>query len=249
MSGPWFRTRLVERRDWAPELISLTTDAKLSPFEPGQFIQLGVDLPKGGRIERPYSLASPPGAPPEVLLNRVLDGALTPYLFRLRAGDDLWITTKPGGQFTLTWVKNAPSLWMIATGTGLAPFMSMLRANETWQRFSQIVLVHAVRFVRHFAYRDELDELARARPTAFTAIRVVSRESPERGMLEGRIGALLDSGALEARAGAQIDRATSQVLLAGNPEMIKETRARLEARGLRRNRMRAPGEITTEPYW
>jgi ferredoxin--NADP+ reductase len=248
MSGPWAKADVVRRTDWAEGLMSLEVDAPLSPFSPGQFVQLGVNV-DGDRIERPYSLASPPSVNPEFLLNRVPEGVLTPHLFELEPGKSVGITTRPAGQFTLDWVRSAPLLWMIATGTGLAPYMSILRAREVWHRFARVILVHAVRIPAHFAYREELMRLAEAKPRAFSRIEVVSRDPSAKGALIGRIPKLLDDGGLEDRAHARITRETSQVMLSGNPDMIKETRARLETRGLVRNRLRAPGQITTEAYW
>lgn len=249
MAGPWVKTTLAERTDWAEGLASFTLATELSPFEPGQFVLLGLEL-DGRRVERPYTLASAPGQPPAVLLSLVPEGALTPSLFALRPDDELWMTTRPGGQFTLRWVQDAPVLWLFATGTGIAPYVSMLATEEPWQRFGRIVVVHGARRPEHLAYREFFASRAAAHPgVGFAWIPVLSRAPGTPGVLSGRIPARLDDGQVERCAGAGITRETAQVMLCGNPGMIHEVRAILEGRGLARNRMRAPGQITTESFW
>src|SRR5687767_12879514 len=140
MSG-WSQGRLLSRRDWASGLSTLCVEAELEPFQPGQFVNLSVEgAPDEDR--RSYSIASPPGAPLEFLVTEVADGKLTPRLLGLKIGDRLLVERKPQGFFTLRWVPEARDLWMIATGTGLGPFLSILKSNDLWGRFERVVLVH-----------------------------------------------------------------------------------------------------------
>src|SRR5687767_10780019 len=144
----WSEGRLIARHDWAPGLFSLTVDASIEPFQPGQFVNLALDV--GGTIERrSYSIASPPGAPLEFLVAEVPEGKLTPGLTRLAPGDRLLVEPKPQGFFTLRWVPDAPELWLVATGTGLGPFLSILRSDEPWERFERVVLAHSARDRSH----------------------------------------------------------------------------------------------------
>jgi ferredoxin/flavodoxin---NADP+ reductase len=244
----WIETKIESRRDWAPGLMSLTLDVAAAPFVPGQFVNLGLD--RGGeRIKRSYSLASAPGAPSEVYLSLVPGGELTPALFELVPGDRLWVDDRALGFFTLEHVPPAEHAWLLATGTGLGPFLAMLRSPSIWQRFARIVLVHGVRYVSHLGYAQELEHLAHARGGQLVYLPLVTREAPPAGGLAGRLPALIESGALERRVGLEFAASTDHVLLCGNPAMISESQAVLGARGLEKHRPRKPGHITIESYW
>ena len=221
--------------------------ASRAPFRPGQFMNLGLQLPSGF-VSRSYSLASAPGDPLEVLLARVGEGALTPALFELGEGASLVLDPKPQGFFTFDYVPPHRDLWLLATGTGLGPFLSMLRSAQAFERATRVILVHGTRGPLELAHREELEALASARPTAFHYIPVLSREA-EAGILSGRLTQALTSGELERRAEAEISPETAHCMLCGNPSMIDDVIALLAERGLRRHRQRTPGHITTEKYW
>ncbi|RMG08547.1 MAG: ferredoxin--NADP(+) reductase [Planctomycetota bacterium] len=188
-------------------------------------------------------MASAPGEPPEFLVERVPGGALSPRLCALNPGATLLWDPRPAGRFTLERVGSGESLWLVATGAGLAPFVSMLRSGEPWRRFRRVVLVHAVAHPGQLAYREELAALGAARGDGWASLaRTGADATPE------ALAAALADGRLEAAAGAPLD-ARAQVLLCGDPRVLDAARAALEARGLRRNRPRAPGQITSEKYW
>jgi ferredoxin--NADP+ reductase len=246
MSG-WSEGRLVSRRDWAKGLSTLRVEAEIEPFSPGQFVNLSVP---GAAAEerRSYSIASPPGAPLEFLVTEVSDGKLTPKLLALAPGDAVLVERKPQGFFTLRWVPPARDLWMIATGTGLGPFLSMLRSAELWERFERVIVVHGVRETAHLAHRLDLDDLGRSQP-ALSLVRIVSREQPALPLLAGRVTTAFDDGSLERAAGVSLDPATSHVMLCGNPRMIEAMSERLATRGMKKHRVRNPGHVTVEKYW
>jgi ferredoxin--NADP+ reductase len=199
-------------------------------------------------VSRSYSLASAPGAPLEVLLARVGEGALTPALFELKPGAGIVLDPKPQGFFTFDYVPPHRELWMLATGTGLGPFLSMLRSGQAFDRAERVILAHGTRSAAELAHREELEALVQARGGRFVYVPVLSREAAA-GSLRGRLTAVLPSGELEARAGSAIDAERSHLMLCGNPSMIDEVTSLLGARGLRRHRQRTPGHITTEKYW
>jgi ferredoxin--NADP+ reductase len=138
---------------------------------------------------------------------------------------------------------------MVATGTGLAPYLSMLRQGDALQRFERVVVVHGVRRTDELAYREELERLGAEHAGTLAYVAAVSRD-PEAGSVQhGRVTALLQSGALESAAGVSLSAERSHVLLCGNPEMIGDMSALLEARGLDKHRQRRPGHVSNESYW
>ncbi len=246
MSG-WTKATVAGRRDWAEGLATIQLHAEIEPFEPGQWVNLALEL-GGDMVRRAYSIASAPGAPLEFFLTCVEGGAFTPALFELPVGGTLEVEKKAQGFFTLGYVPDAADLWMVATGTGLGPFLSMLRSPEVWRRFERVIVVQGVRQAAHLAYAEELGELSRAHDGRLVRVPVVSRE-PTADALSGRITHVLASGELEQRAGAAISAERSHLMLCGNPDMIRDMSAALGERGLARHRVRKPGHITIEKYW
>ncbi|HEY4104783.1 MAG TPA: ferredoxin--NADP reductase [Polyangiaceae bacterium] len=239
--------RVVARRDWAPGLTTLTIEAVIQPHSPGQFVNLGVE--HGGElVRRSYSIASAPGMPLEFYLKEVPGGALTPELTRLPVGARVLVEQKPQGFFTLDYVPPARDMWFVATGTGLGPFIAMLRSPALWQRFERIVVAHGVREAEQLSYGEEHDALAKAHAGRFIRVPVVSGATPG-AAVAGRVTTAFASGSLEERVGFSLDPERSHLMLCGNPDMILELSALLATRGLRRHRVRTPGHITTEKYW
>ncbi|MEZ4266140.1 MAG: ferredoxin--NADP reductase [Myxococcota bacterium] len=251
MKREWHEVKVVRRVQWAPGLVSLVFDADLGEFRSGQFLDVAVQDAdaEGARPSRSYSLASAPGEPPEIFVSLVLNGEITPTLCAAVPGDSVWLRWPPAGVFTLDRLPDARHLWLIGTGTGLSPYISMLRDEAGWQRFERVIVVHGVRAAQDLAYRAELAERAAKHPGRITVIGVVSREPDAPEVLHGRITTLYASGALESRAGASLTAADSQIMLCGNPAMVEEMRARLEEQGLTRNSPKRPGQFTVEAYW
>ena len=241
----WIQTQITQIQPWSDGLATVRLDLTLD-FEPGQFVNLGKDV-DGERIKRAYSIGSAPNQPLEFFIVRVDEGRLTPDLLSRPVGAKVWVHASPKGFFTLKWVHDAPVLWLIATGTGLSPYISMLRTEAPWRRFSRIVLVHGVRHLEDLAYTDELKRMVKARDGQLALVQATSRyEGVE--ALHGRVTALLRSGALESAVG-EIVRPNHQVMMCGNPAMLAEMQSLLEARGLAVNRRKKPGQITIERYW
>lgn len=244
----WLEGRVVGQRRWTDQLCSLQVRAPLGPFTAGQFTKLALDI-GGARIARPYSLVNAPGSEPlEFYYNVVRAGPLSPRLAALEAGDAVHVAANPAGFLVLREVPQAENLWLISTGTGLGPFLSILRTDEPWRRFTRVTLVHATRTAADQAYRETIGAVARERGTRFAFVAFVSREAAA-GALAGRIPDAIRDARLERAAQAVLDAARSQVMLCGNPAMVADVAATLEARGMRKHRRRAPGHITVETYW
>ena len=246
MTTQWLGGRVVENRQWTDALFSLRVEAPKLAFQAGQFVRIALDI-GGERVARAFSLVNPPEDPVLEFYGVIVpEGPLSPRLAKLKAGDALQIASNPAGFLILSEVPDARTLWLLSTGTGLAPFLSILRTETPWQRFREVVLVHAVRHARELVYRDMIAGLQKERGLRYVSF--VSREAAT-GSLSGRIPAAIGDGRLEAAASARLSPETSQVLLCGNPEMLKDVTAALVERGLRKHRRRAPGHITVESFW
>jgi ferredoxin/flavodoxin---NADP+ reductase len=244
----WVDATIVHRHMWAKGLMTLRLRAEIDPFEAGQWVNIGLDL-EGEDVRRPYSLASAPGEQPEFYLTRIDEGVLTPKLFDSPIGSTIRVERKAQGFFTLKYVPDVPDLWLVATGTGLGPFISMLRTAEPWQRFERVIVVHGVRQAVELGYREELAEMARRHSGRLTVLATVSREPEAAGVLQGRVTTNFSTGEIERAAGIPVSAERSHLMLCGNPEMIGEMIDTLHSRGLRRHRVRVPGHYTTEKYW
>lgn len=240
--------RVMAVQRWADGLATLNIEADIERFEPGQFVNLAREC-EGDVLRRAYSLASPPGSPLSFLVTRVEGGAFTPFLLSREPGDRVLVERKPQGFFTLRYVPPAADLWLVGTGTGLGPFLSILGAGEAFSRFERIVLVHGVREPNHFAHRAELEAMERAHAGRFRLIRTVTRSDTTNGALRGRVTELLQRGELERAAGFELSPERSHLMLCGNPAMTDEMLALLAPRGLVRHRVRKPGHVTIEKYW
>ncbi len=248
----WVEGRVAGLRHWTRNLISLQVSAPEVTFVAGQFGRLALPAPPGHNepmIGRPYSFVNPPGAQPhEFYFIVVREGPLTPRLATLAVDDPVWLAPRANGFFSIGELPDAEALWCVATGTGIGPFLSMLRTDEAWSRFSRIVLVHGVRFAEELSFKQEITEIGHAHPGAFTYVPMVSRET-QPGALNGRIPAAITDGRLEARAGLPMSPENSHVMLCGNPAMVDDVQAVLAGRGMRRHRRREPGHVTVETYW
>ncbi len=243
----WLQGRVIGNRFWTDTLFSLRVEAPKLAFEAGQFVRIALDV-GGERVARPFSFVNPPADPVLEFYGVIVPGGpLSPTLARLKVGDALYVADNPSGFLVLSEVPPAEDLWLVATGTGIAPFLSILRTEAPWQRHRRVILVHGVRHARELVYREMIEEVLRTRPGVFSYIRFVSRENAPQ-TLNGRIPAAIADGRLEAAAGP-ISPERSQFMLCGNPDMLRDAGAALAAKGLRKNRRRAPGQITVESFW
>lgn len=238
----WTDHQVTHRHQWAKGLVSLFFD--WSPaFEPGQFAT--VTHPEGVTARRAYSIASAPGDPLELLIREVPGGSLSPWLTARKRGGLVRFGPKITGRFTLSRVPPANTGWLLCTGTGLAPFLSMLRSGAAWSVFEEVVLAVGVRDRHERVHRQELAEMEANHP--LKVVWCLSRDDL-RGAIWGRITEAFASGKLEDRAGATLTSA-GQVMLCGRPDMIEEVCGLLADRGLSVTERGAPGQVTVERYW
>lgn len=244
----WNIGRVVEHQQWGKALYSLFVETDIEPFEAGQFVKIALEI-KGEVIGRPYSLVNPPDSRPlELYYVEVPNGPLTSHLVRLKSGDEILVAPRAHGFMILDEVPQARHLWLMATGTGIGPFLSILATDKPWQRYEQVVLVYAVRTLSDLSYQQRISQISAQHPGQFTFVPFLSRE-PSEFALPGRIPQAISDGRLEAHAGMKISAENSQIMLCGNPQMVKDTTSALIERGLKKHRRFEPGQITAENYW
>ena len=245
------RETVTQFHRWNDKLITfrITRPAGYA-FIPGQYARLG--LPDGATmIWRAYSITSAPDEDTLEFYGIVVPGGqFTSRLDLLKPGDAIWLDRQVFGFMTETRFPDGDDLWMLATGTGIGPFISILRDTQAWQRWRRMVLVHCVRQPDELAYADELALMASAGKggSSLTVLQLVTRD-PGSTHLHGRITTLLQDGTLEDAAGVKLTPDHSRVMLCGNPAMIEETRKLLHERGMRPVRRANPGQFVTENYW
>ncbi|TAL74285.1 MAG: ferredoxin--NADP reductase [Rhodanobacter sp.] len=244
---------VIDVQHWNDALFSFRTtrDAGFR-FDSGQFVMIGLEA-EGRPLLRAYSIASASWQEHlEFFSIKVPNGPLTSRLQHLRVGDPVVMSRKPTGTLVLTDLKPGKRLYLFGTGTGLAPFMSIIRDPETYQRFDQVVLAHGVRRVADLAYAHYLETELPQHEYLGARVReqliyypTVTRE-PFRH--HGRITDAIVDGSLAAATGLPpLDPAIDRVMLCGSPGMLEDLSALLDGRGFRASpRTREPGDYVIE---
>ncbi len=268
---------LIAREDLTDilSIVRVRPDAGVvPPFTPGQFIRLGLPRPplrdgpaaqprgavprpssRPGRIRltrRAYSIASSPKVTEwmEFFVVRVEAGELTPRLWEINPGGRLWMDAAAKGEFRIDLAPPGKDLVMVSTGTGIAPFVSMLRTYRGQNRWRRFVLINGVRYPADLGYRSEVEAIARE-DLSVQYIPLVSRELAGGNWqgLCGRVQTVLEPAAYERIVGAPLDPGECHIFLCGNPEMIDSVTAALEARGFVTDFREKLGNIHFERYW
>ncbi|MGL5799319.1 MAG: FAD-binding oxidoreductase [Plesiomonas sp.] len=245
----WVQGRVSKIEHWTDRLFSLHVRAAVAPFKAGQFTKLALDI-QGERIQRAYSYVNAPDSDDLIFyVIQVPEGKLSGALQQLQVGDNVWLTAQANGFFVLDELPPPRDLWMIATGTAIGPYLSMLAQPSQLESIRHIRLIHAVRQQSDLSYWPQMQALEAEYAGKLRCLSVVSREANPDG-LEGRIPALLTSGALEQKAELAITAEHSHIMLCGNPQMVRDTQQTLiNSFNLQKHLRRKPGQITSEHYW
>ena len=242
---------------WTDKLLTFTTTRPPGyAFAAGQYARLGL-RDANGLVWRAYSMVSSPAQEfLEFYGVLVPNGLFTTQMKALKEGDGILVEKQCYGFMTPDRFTDGEDLWMIATGTGLGPFISMLRDPYVWEKFRKLILVHGARHAEEFAYRDELASYCRKAPfdtdSRLHVVRSVTREqtsAPDPLTLSGRVTTLFENGVLEKAVGLPVSESASRFMMCGNPEMIEDMRKLLHGRGMRPVRRALPGQFVTENYW
>ncbi|HET6223497.1 MAG TPA: ferredoxin--NADP reductase [Dongiaceae bacterium] len=246
------RERVLTVRHWTDTLFSFTATRDPSfRFRNGQFTLIGLEV-DGRPLLRAYSMVS---ANYEERLEffsiKVPDGPLTSRLQHLQEGDSILVGRKPTGTLLLDNLLPGRTLYLLGTGTGLAPFMSIIKDPEVYERFERVVLTHTCRYAAELAY---METITRTLPANDFFGHSVQRQllyypavTRELFYNQGRITDLIRSGKLFGDLGlAPLDVAADRVMLCGGPRMLKDTRTLLDARGFIEGSQAEPGHYVVE---
>lgn len=248
---------IIDVRWWTDALFTFTTTKPANySFAPGQYARLGL-AGEHDAIWRAYSMVCAPHEPQLEFYGILVPGGLfTTRAKELKPGSKILLEKQSFGFLTADRFGDGEDLWMLATGTGIGPFISILRDQAVWEKFRNLVLVHCVRHASELSYHEHLLDLAQHPPTESPSparlklIQSTTRDAmatPPR--LSGRITTLLENGELERVAGLDLTEKSSRIMLCGNPDMIEDTRKLLHQRGMRPCRRALPGQFVTENYW
>src|ERR1700738_2362682 len=246
------RQTVTTVRHWTDTLFSFTCTRDPSfRFENGQFTMVGLEI-DGKPLMRAYSIASANyDEELEFFSIKVPDGPLTSRLQHLKSGDPLIVSRKATGTLVIDNLEDGRNLYLIGTGTGLAPFLSVIKDPETYERFEKVVLLHGCRRVAELAYgemitehlpKDDLiGELVRSQLIYYPTV----TRDPFRN--RGRITDLITSGKLFSDAGlAPLAPEQDRVMICGSPALVHDTRALLSGKGFVEGNHGEPGQFVVE---
>jgi ferredoxin--NADP+ reductase len=241
-------------RHWNEHLFSFTITRPASfRFRSGEFVMIGLPMGDGRPLLRAYSIASPCYAEElEFLSIKVPDGPLTSRLQKIVSGDELYLGKKPTGTLVADALLPGQRLFLLSTGTGLAPFLSLIRDPDIYERFEQIIIVHCVRQVSDLAFRDELESHVAddvlIRDQALIQLSYVPTVTRENFRNQGRIPALIEDGRLfRGLSGpASFDPAIDRVMLCGSMHMIRDISSYLEHAGFKEGSNSRSGHFVIE---
>lgn len=250
--GNWTDEEVISIHQWTPTLLSFrTTRYRAFRFTPGHYTRLGLGTDEA-TVWRPYSMVS--AATDEYLefiAVLVPAGEFSQHLSKLRVGDPIRVDKAAFGFLTVDQLAPGRDLWMLASGSGLGPFLSILHDPAIWQNFQRLFLVHSVRQPGELAYRQEIERQTRIAGKGLARLSylpVVTRQ-PGATVLNARIPQLLADGSLEKAAEAKIDIADSRLMVCGNPEMSRAVRQELISRHFASTRRGLLGQMAFEKYW
>ena len=249
---PFLQERVTWIQHWTEQLFSFGTSRdKGFRFSSGQFVMLGLEI-EGRPLLRAYSIASPSwGDELEFYSIKVVDGPLTSRLKLIKPGDTILIGRKATGTLVLDALRPGRTLYLLSTGTGLAPFLSLIRDPDVYERFERVVVTHTCRTVADLSHAKLIGEDLAAHPDLGDLVgdRLVYYPTVTREPFRtpGRITDLIESGRLFADIGAPaFDPGVDRAMICGGPTFLRDAKAALLARGFEEGSLASPGDFVIE---
>lgn len=248
--------KITYLHQWTDHLFSFrTTRNKSFKFIPGQFARIGITKNDGNVVWRPYSIVSADYDEELEFYSIVVpDGEFTQNLKNLKLGDEIFVDKTNYGLLTTDRFENGKDLWLLSTGTGLAPFISILYDFNVWEQYKKIILVHCARTKEELTYQELINNFETSEFYAdvvkdkLVYIKMLTRDN-EGADLYGRITDLLKNKELEKYTNIPITVENSRVMICGNPQMVDDTRHILSDIGLTISKRGRPGNMAVENYW
>lgn len=240
---------VLKIQQWTPALWSLRVQKPAGyRFQPGHYARLGLDDAAATTVWRAYSIVSSPQEPElEFLISLIPGGAFCSRLALLRPGDTLAVDSRAMGFFVADQLAPGTHLWMLATGSGIGPYISLLREQHMLKAWQTHIIVHSVRHSAELAYASELARLAAVSDGRLLYRPIVTREAAT--PLQGRIPTLLENGSLEQQLQLPLEPASARVMVCGNPDFTADMRRLLNGRGFQPCRRGIAGSMLFENYW
>jgi len=244
--------RVLSVHHWTDRLFSFTTTRDPSlRFSNGHFTMIGLRV-NDKPLLRAYSIASANYEEHlEFLSIKVPDGPLTSRLQHIQVGDSIIVGKKPTGTLLIDYLLPAKRLYMLSTGTGVAPFLSIIRDPETYEKFEEVVLVHGVRQVNELAYHDYITQelpkhefLGEMVSQQLKYYPTVTRESYKH---QGRVTTVIENGQMATDLGLPaLNPVEDRVMICGSPEMLRDLKQMMEVRGFKEGNTTKPGDFVIE---
>ncbi|WP_394789886.1 ferredoxin--NADP reductase [Rhodoferax sp.] len=245
--------RVLSVHHWTDKLFTFTTTRDPSlRFSNGHFTMIGLKTETGKPLLRAYSIVSANYEEHlEFLSIKVPDGPLTSRLQHIQVDDNIIVGRKPTGTLLIDYLLPGKRLYMFSTGTGLAPFMSVIRDPASYEKYEELILVHGVRQVEELAYHDLLTEHLPQHEFLGDLVRAQLRYYPtvtrEAFHTMGRITDLMENGKMAGDLGLpEMDPATDRAMICGSPAMLRDLKANLEERGFKEGNTSRPGDFVIE---
>lgn len=248
--------KITYLKQWTDHLFSFKiTRNEAFKFIPGQFARLGLKKEDGTFVWRPYSVVSADyDEELEFYSIIVPDGEFTQRLKNLKVDDEIYVDKTNYGLLTTDRFENGKDLWFLSTGTGLAPFISIMYDFSIWEQYENVILVHCAREAEELVYQDTINgfftheyygDLVKNK---LKYVKILTREK-NNADLYGRITELIENKKLEQYVGLDLTIENSRIMICGNPQMVDDTRKMLSSRGLTISKRANPGNMAVENLW
>lgn len=248
--------KITYLKQWTDHLFSFKiTRNEAFKFIPGQFARLGLKKEDGTFVWRPYSVVSADyDEELEFYSIIVPDGEFTQRLKNLKVDDEIYVDKTNYGLLTTDRFENGKDLWFLSTGTGLAPFISIMYDFSIWEQYENVILVHCAREAEELVYQDTINgfftheyygDLVKNK---LKYVKILTRDK-NNADLYGRITELIENKKLEQYVGLDLTIENSRIMICGNPQMVDDTRKMLSSRGLTISKRANPGNMAVENLW